>query len=89
MAGFDPDGTPRLYQTDPSGIYSAWQVNTVYSRKLNFQDFWIEEHVLFCSLLERIQSLYDFLDNYIYYLLFIFVRRPTLLAEVPRLCASF
>jgi 20S proteasome subunit alpha 4 len=26
VVGFDPDGMPRLYQTDPSGIYSAWQV---------------------------------------------------------------
>ena len=26
VVGFDPDGTPRLYQTDPSGIYSAWSV---------------------------------------------------------------
>lgn len=24
--GFDYDGTPRLYQTDPSGTYHAWKV---------------------------------------------------------------
>ena len=25
IVGFDPnDKTPRLYQTEPSGIYSAW-----------------------------------------------------------------
>jgi 20S proteasome subunit alpha 4 len=26
ITGFDHDGTPRLYQTDPTGIYSAWKV---------------------------------------------------------------
>lgn len=26
IAGFDVDGTPRLYQTDPSGTFSAWKV---------------------------------------------------------------
>jgi len=25
IVGFDIDGTPRLYQTDPSGTYSAWK----------------------------------------------------------------
>ena len=26
ITGFDPDGTPRLYQTEPTGTYSAWKV---------------------------------------------------------------
>ncbi|XP_040844184.1 proteasome subunit alpha type-7 isoform X4 [Ochotona curzoniae] len=26
IVGFDFDGTPRLYQTDPSGTYHAWKV---------------------------------------------------------------
>ena len=26
IVGFDPDGTPRLYQTEPTGTYSAWKV---------------------------------------------------------------
>ncbi len=26
IVGFDPDGSPRLFQTDPSGTYSAWKV---------------------------------------------------------------
>lgn len=26
LAGFDPDGTARLFQTDPSGVYHEWKV---------------------------------------------------------------
>ena len=29
VAGFDPAGTPQLYQTDPSGTYSAWKANAI------------------------------------------------------------
>lgn len=29
IVGFDYDGTPRLYQTDPSGTYHAWKVRSV------------------------------------------------------------
>lgn len=29
IVGFDYDGTPRLYQTDPSGTYHAWKVGAV------------------------------------------------------------
>lgn len=28
VAGFDADGTPRLYATEPSGAFSAWKVLT-------------------------------------------------------------
>jgi len=28
IAGFDPDGTPRLYQTEPSGTYHEWKANS-------------------------------------------------------------
>ena len=31
IAGFDQDGTPRLYQTEPSGIFSAWKVRLLLS----------------------------------------------------------
>jgi len=27
LAGFDPDGSPRLFQTDPSGVYHEWKAN--------------------------------------------------------------
>jgi 20S proteasome subunit alpha 4 len=29
IIGFDNDGTPRLFQTDPSGMFSEWQANAI------------------------------------------------------------
>lgn len=29
LIGVDPDGEPRLYQTDPSGTYHAWKANVI------------------------------------------------------------
>ncbi|XP_028615370.1 proteasome subunit alpha-type 8 isoform X1 [Grammomys surdaster] len=29
IVGFDDDGIPRLYQTDPSGTYHAWKANAI------------------------------------------------------------
>jgi 20S proteasome subunit alpha 4 len=29
VVGFDSSGKPQLYQTDPSGIYSAWKANAI------------------------------------------------------------
>lgn len=29
IVGFSPDGAPALYQTDPSGTYSAWKANAI------------------------------------------------------------
>lgn len=29
IGGFDVDGTPKLYQTDPSGTFSSWKANAV------------------------------------------------------------
>lgn len=39
VKGFDLDGTPRLYQTDPSGIYSAWKVSWILSLSFSFSLF--------------------------------------------------
>lgn len=29
IVGFDPSGKPCLYQTDPSGTYTAWKANAI------------------------------------------------------------
>ncbi|CAN8062538.1 unnamed protein product [Agarophyton chilense] len=29
IIGFDSDGTPRLFQTDPSGLFSEWKANAI------------------------------------------------------------
>ncbi|XP_031551182.1 proteasome subunit alpha type-7-like [Actinia tenebrosa] len=29
IVGFDTDGTPNLYQTDPSGTYHSWKANAI------------------------------------------------------------
>jgi 20S proteasome subunit alpha 4 len=29
IVGFDPLGTPALFQTDPSGTFSAWKGNAI------------------------------------------------------------
>jgi 20S proteasome subunit alpha 4 len=36
IVGFDPNDTnPRLYQTEPSGIYSAWKVGSPHASQLS------------------------------------------------------
>jgi len=39
IVGFDPDNTPRLYQTDPSGIYSAWKANAIGRSSKTVREF--------------------------------------------------
>ena len=39
IVGFDVDGTPALYQTDPSGIYSAWKANAIGKSSKTVKEF--------------------------------------------------
>ncbi|KAI9226103.1 MAG: putative PRE6-20S proteasome subunit [Piptocephalis tieghemiana] len=39
IIGFDTDGTPRLYQTDPSGIYSEWKANAIGRSSKTVREF--------------------------------------------------
>jgi len=43
VAGFDADGTPQLYQTDPSGTFSAWKANTCGRQSKTVREF-LEKH---------------------------------------------
>jgi len=39
IAGFDPDGVPRLFQTDPSGTFSAWKANATGRNSKTVREF--------------------------------------------------
>jgi len=39
IVGFDLDGTGRLYQTDPSGIYTEWYANAVGRNSKTVKEF--------------------------------------------------
>ncbi len=41
--GFDSDKVPKLYQTDPSGIYSAWKANAIGKSSKTVREF-LEKH---------------------------------------------
>lgn len=43
VIGFDPDGTPNLFTTDPSGTYSAWKANAVGPAATTVREF-LEKH---------------------------------------------
>jgi len=39
IVGFDPAGAPQLYQTDPSGTYSAWKANAIGRNSKTIREF--------------------------------------------------
>ncbi|XP_041375629.1 proteasome subunit alpha type-7-like [Gigantopelta aegis] len=43
IIGFDYDGTPHLYQTDPSGTYHEWKANTIGRSAKTVREF-LEKH---------------------------------------------
>lgn len=43
IVGFDYDGTPHLYQTDPSGTYHAWKANAIGRSAKTVREF-LEKH---------------------------------------------
>ena len=43
IVGFDPEGEPKLYQTDPSGIYSSWKGTSIGKNSKTVQDY-LEKH---------------------------------------------
>ncbi|KAL3859746.1 hypothetical protein ACJMK2_009944 [Sinanodonta woodiana] len=43
IIGFDYDGSPRLYQTDPSGTYHEWKANAIGRSAKSVREF-LEKH---------------------------------------------
>merc|ERR1712018_440793 len=43
LVGFDQDGTPKLYQTDPSGTYHEWKANAIGRSAKTVREF-LEKH---------------------------------------------
>lgn len=43
LVGFDYDGTPRLYQTDPSGTYHEWKANAIGRSAKTVREY-LEKH---------------------------------------------
>jgi len=39
ITGFDDDGTPHLYQTDPAGVYAEWKANAIGRNAKTVREF--------------------------------------------------
>lgn len=44
IIGFDPDGSPHLYQTDPSGSYSEWIANATGRNSKSVMEYLEKKH---------------------------------------------
>lgn len=44
IIGFDPDGSPHLYQTDPSGSYSEWVANATGRNSKSVMEYLEKKH---------------------------------------------
>jgi len=44
IVGYDPDGTPRLFQTEPSGIYSEWFAAVAGRNSKTVKDFLVDNY---------------------------------------------
>jgi len=44
IVGYDPDGTPRLFQTEPSGIYSEWYATVAGRNSKPVKDFLVDNY---------------------------------------------
>uniref|UniRef100_A0A383W8L7 Proteasome subunit alpha type n=1 Tax=Tetradesmus obliquus TaxID=3088 RepID=A0A383W8L7_TETOB len=45
IVGFNPDGSPALYQTDPSGTFSAWKANAIGRNSKTIREFLEKQYV--------------------------------------------
>nr|ACO12295.1 Proteasome subunit alpha type-7 [Lepeophtheirus salmonis] len=55
LTGFDYDGTPRLYQTDPAGIYSEWKANAIGRNAKTVREFLEKEYKADASSSETVK----------------------------------
>jgi len=49
ICGFDQDGTPRLFQTDPAGTYSEWKANSTGRSAKTLREFLEKNYTDECS----------------------------------------
>lgn len=54
IVGFTPEGEPKLYQTDPSGIYSSWKGASIGKNSKTVQDY-LEKHFVDTSGMDTVK----------------------------------